>query len=370
MAETTRPVPPAVLGVLRARARHTAHQKAGDSKVSNDRSSELSRRTFLGRSGALAGGVLLGAGSAAMQQAAAASGKPSGNSTLPKRVLGRTGVQVTTITLGTAPCGFSPQIPPPEIAKIVNFAIDRGITSIDTAPAYIQAEEGVGLALGSRRKEVFLATKVLADTIEEAEKSLTTSFRLLKTDYLDLVYYHSVGDHDVQKALDPDGVFTWLLKQKEAGKFRFLGISGHNRPGKFLPLLETGEVDVLLTVVNFVDRHTYNFEEKVLPLARKHNTGIVAMKVFGGASKSAGSYKNPKAPPELPIEHLEQAVRYALGIPGVATVNLGVHNIEQVQKNVEMVARFRPLSPPEEEQLQRLGKKLAAKWGTHFGPVA
>ena len=66
--------------------------------------------------------------------------------------------------------------------------------------------------------------------------------------------------------MQPGGVFDWLVKQKQAGKFRFLGISGHNRPHKFVPLLETGEVDVLLTVVNFVDRYTYNFEEKVLPV--------------------------------------------------------------------------------------------------------
>lgn len=341
--------------------------------MSSNRSSELSRRTFLGRSSILAGGVLLGAGpgSAAAQQAAArAAGPGSGGLSLPKRVLGRTGVEVTTMTLGTAPCGLSPQIPPPEIAKIVNFAIDQGITSIDTAPAYIEAEEGVGLALGRRRNEVFLATKVLADTIEQAEQSLSKSLRLLKTDCVDLVYFHSVGDRDVEKSLEADGVFTWLLKQKEAGKFRFLGISGHHRPGKFVPLLETGHVDVLLTVVNFVDRHTYNFEEQVLPVARKHNTGIVAMKVFGGARKSAGSYKNPNAPPELDTEHLQQAVRYALGIPGVATVNLGVHNIDQVRKNLKMVAEFQPLGRAEQEQLQELGKELAAQWGPHFGPVA
>ena len=83
-------------------------------------------------------------------------------------MLGRTKESVTTITLGTAPCGLSPKILPPEIAKIVNTAIDLGINSIDTAPAYKQSEEGVGLALGTRREEVFLATKVLADFVEES----------------------------------------------------------------------------------------------------------------------------------------------------------------------------------------------------------
>jgi predicted aldo/keto reductase-like oxidoreductase len=170
--------------------------------------------------------------------------------------------------------------------------------------------------------------------------------------------------------MGPGGVFSWLVKQKQAGKFRFLGISGHHKPGLFLPLLESGQVDVLLAVVNFVDRHTYGFEDKVLPVARKHDVGIVAMKVFGGARKSAGSYANPNAPPEMDVAHLSSAVRYSLGTPGVATLNLGVHNREQLRKNVEMVRNYQPLPPEEQRQLADLGKQLAEKWGTHFGPVA
>jgi predicted aldo/keto reductase-like oxidoreductase len=336
-------------------------------KVSNHQSQSISRRDFVRRSGLVAGGMLIGSGSVASAAQEAAS--PASDE-WPRRVLGRTNVPVTTMTLGTAPCGLCPKILPPEIAKIVNEAVDLGITSIDTAPAYKQSEEGVGLALGKRRKEVFLATKVMADTVEEAEESLAKSFKLVKTDWFDLVYYHSVGSHDVEKAMAPDGVFSWLVKQKQAGKFRFLGISGHHLPRLFPQLIETGEVDVLLTVVNFVDRHTYNFEEKVLPVARKHNLGIVAMKVFGGASRKAGSYPNPNAPPEMPLEHLETAVRYALGTPGVTTVNLGAHKREQVRKNVELVKRYQPLSAEEQSQVDDLGQKLAQEWGPHFGPVA
>lgn len=340
--------------------------------MSNVTNTRISRRAFVRRGSAIAGSIAVGAGVArpcASQEPAVVDAETA-RLPWPKRTLGRTGISLTTLTLGTAPCGLSPEIPPPEIADIVNFALDQGITSIDTAPAYIQSEEGIGLALGKRRKEVFLATKVLADTVKEAQESLDKSFKLLKTDWIDLVYYHSAGDHDVERAMAPDGVFTWLVKQKKAGRFRFLGISGHNRPPRFVPLLETDEVDVLLTVVNFVDRHTYRFEEKVLPVAQRHGTGIVAMKVFGGARKSAGSYKNPNAPPELDTGHLSLAVRYALGVPGVATLNLGVHNKQQVAKNVAMVKRFEPLSADEQAKITKLGQELAQTWGPHFGPVA
>jgi len=335
--------------------------------TSPDRSG-ISRRVFVKKSSLLAGGVIAGAASqqtALTQEPATVDAGP-----FPTRVLGRTKQEVTTLTLGTAPCGLSPKIPPAEIAKIVDEALELGITSIDTAPAYKQSEEGIGMTLGKRRKEIFLATKVLADTLDEAEQSLAKSFELLRTDWFDLVYYHSVGDHDIEKATAPGGVFDWLVKQKKAGKFRFLGISGHHMPKMFLPLIETGEVDVLLTVVNFVDRHTYGFEDKVLPVARKHNVGIVAMKVFGGARKSAGSYGNPKAPPELDLEYLEQAVRYSLGTPGVATANIGVHNREQLRKNVAMVRNYQALSDDEQQGLTTLGRKLARQWGAHFGNVS
>ncbi len=319
----------------------------------------VTRRTFLKQSGVAAGSWFL----------AEARWAEAADTELPRQVLGRTGVSVTRLCLGTAPCGICPKIPPPQIAEIVNYAIDLGINFIDAAPAYKQAEEGIGLALGRRRKDVFLATKVMADDVSVAEKSLSKSFRLLKTDYLDLVYYHSVGDRDTKKGLTDEGVFTWLVKQKKAGKFRFLGISGHNRPHKFIEVLETGEVDVLLTVVNFVDRHTYGFEKTVLPVARKHNVGIVAMKVFGGANRKKGSYANPKAPPEMPLEHLELAFRYALSTPGVVSANIGVHNKQQVRQNVEMLKRFQPLGTDEYAQAIALGKPLSEQWGEHFGPV-
>jgi len=287
---------------------------------------------------------------------------------LPKRVLGRTGVSVTTLTLGTAPAGFTKPHSTKNVVDCVNAAIDLGVNAIDTAPAYDIAEEGVGLALGSRRKEVFLSTKILADDVAKAEKILANSLRLLKTDCVDLLYFHQAGDRKVDIALEPDGVLTWLVKQKKAGKTRFVGISGHNRPAKFVGLLESGEVDVLLVIVNFVDRYTYNFDEKVLPVARKHNVGIVAMKAFGGARK--GNYPDPKCPPQLDIEHLELAVRHALGVEGVASLEIGAHNVEQVRKNVEMVKRYRPLSAEEKEKAAELGQKLAAQWGPHLGPVA
>jgi len=310
------------------------------------------------------------AGVAALGATAASTSAADTNSgELPRRVLGRTGLEVTCMTLGTAPAGIAKDISPKQVGKIVNEALDLGINLVDTSEKYGNAEEGVGLGLGRRRKDILLATKVWADSVDEAEKKLSNSLKTLKTDYADLLYFHHLGDRDVKRAREADGVFTWLLKQKKAGKCRFVGISGHNLPARFPPFLETGDVDFIMVAINFADRHTYNFEEAVLPVAREQNVGVFAMKVLGAPDPKDGSWNNPKAKPNVGVQNVELAIRYALGVPGVAGANLGVHNVEQLRQNVEIVKRYRPLSSEEQKEASKLGRQLAADWGEHFGPV-
>jgi hypothetical protein len=333
---------------------------------------DISRRAFVRRTGTLAGGALLGGAVAPGASAAESASTPAPNKDLPpaepgglpRRMLGRTGVPVTTFTLGTAPPGG---YEPKETARLVNVALDLGVNAVDTSEKYGDAQEGVGLAVSKRRDEVFLSTKVFARNIEEAEASLAESRRALKTDHFDLLYFHSLGNTEVEGAMGPEGVFTWLMKKKEQGVCRFLGVSGHNLPKRFPPFLESGEVDVLLVLLNYVDQFTYNFEEVVLPSARKHNVGIVAMKVYGGAKNK--EYRNPKAGAHIGDENVEMALRYAMSIPGVATANLGCHNEEQIRQNVEMLKRLKPLTDQEHQKLAAIGRQLAPEWGPHYGDV-
>ncbi len=330
--------------------------------MSDSHPSSVSRRDFLACTGLMTGATLLGS-SSPTSAAAVAAPRDSIPAGLPRRTLGRTEESVTTFTLGTAAFG---SLAPNEIARLVNFTLDQGVNSVDTSQQYQNAQEGVGLALGRRRREVFLGTKVFANSIEEAEASLAKSIRLLKTDYFDVLYYHSLGNLNLDRAWDPDGVFTWLLRQKRAGTCRYVGVSGHHLPGRFQAFLESGEVDVLLVAVNFVDCHTYDFEQRVLPLARQHNVGMMAMKVYGGMAGM--NYRKP-APPQMPVQHVPLAFRYALSLPGVATANIGVCNEQEIVDNVRMAREFQPLTPAEHAGLLEQGKPLAAEWGAHFGPV-
>ncbi len=332
--------------------------------MASDGKHRVTRRGFIHTAGAIAATAVPGT-LASLPRAAAASA----DGDLPRRILGRTKLEVTCMTFGAAPSGIAKDVTVDEVGTIVNTAIDLGINFIDTAPRYGKSEEGIGRALGRRRKDIYLATKIWADTIADAEESLANSLKTLKTDYFDLLYFHHLGDRQVDRARDPDGVFTWLLKQKQAGKCRFVGISGHNLPGRFPPFLETGEVDVILVNINFADRYTYGFEDRVLPVARKHDVGIVSMKAFGGPDPKSGSWGSRDAKPLVGEENLELAIRYSLSVPGVATANLGVHTVEQLRENVDIVKRFQPLTAEERELTVKLGKEMAKQRGPHFGPV-
>lgn len=333
--------------------------------------SDISRRRFVRETGLIAAGATLATGAAA----ARADDDAARTDEFPRAILGRTGESVTRMTLGTVASGMPEGATPRDVARMIDVALEAGIRSIDVAPAYINAEEGAGMALGSRRKEVFLSTKIPADTVEDAEKSFANSLRLLKTDCVDVLYLHSVGsrkqDRDPRVVLRPDSVFPWILEQKKLGKCRFVGVSSHNAPLMCKQVLETGRVDVLLTVINFVDRYTYNHEGLLLPIARKHGTGVVAMKVFGGARRvlQPGQKKDMAGPAEMVGHDFSLAIRYAISVPGVTAVNLGCHTPEELHQNVATVKACKPLTETERKQLDKIAGNLAPKWRERFGPA-
>ncbi len=318
----------------------------------------VSRRSFLRAAGA---GTLL------VANTTQARPRPS---KLPQRVLGRTGRKVSMLSLGTWPCGKSSEVDIPAVGRLVDEALKLGINVVDAANLYGKAEEAIGIALEGHRDKVFLTSKVWADTAKEAEESLQDSLKKLRTNYVDLMYIHSMGNRDVKKVLGKGGSLEYLLRKKKEGVVRHIGISGHHMPGNFLPLIRTDEIDVLLVAMNFVDRHTYGFETKVLPLANEHKMGVVCMKVYGGMKGGFATAAGPNTGPMIQTKMKQQAIRYALGLPGVATCVIGPHTIEQLRENAKLVAQYQPLSREDYAALLQQGKQLASTWKDHFGPVA
>lgn len=328
-----------------------------------DRESEektLHRREFMQTLAYAGGGLALGSASARASQQV--------NGELPTRILGRTGERVTILGLGTAPIGEGP-VGLKEAVKIFGEVMDRGVNYIDTARGYGNAEEALGQLVPQRRDELFLVTKTWTETAEGAEKSLSESLRKLKVDHVDLVHIHHVGGKDIDKVLAKDGVLEYLLKQREKGKLRFIGMSGHARPSRFLRMLETEQIDVMMTVMNYADRNNYNFEGRVLPECRKQNVGVVAMKVYAGIKGGFKNHRNGSVGCATPPERLPAAMAYALDLEGISSAIIGPYTLEQAIQNVEFAKQYKPLSKEAHEELLAYGDDLAPKLGTRYGPA-
>lgn len=320
----------------------------------------MGRREFLKAAAYAGAGLVVGA---AGREAAGAKDKP-----LAQRVLGRTKRKVTVLGLGTAPVGEGPP-GLQEGIRIFGAALDRGVTYVDTARIYGNAEEILGHLIPKRRDELFVVTKVSTHTAAGAAKSLEQSLRLLKIDHLDLVHIHSIGSKNLDRVLAKDGVLPYLLKQKEAGKLRFVGISGHNRPGNFVRMLRTDQIDVMMCVMNYADRNVYGFETTALPEARKRNVGVAAMKVYAGIKGGFRNHRHGHVGCATEPARLPQALAYALDLEGVHVAVVGPYTLEHAVQNVEFARNYKPLTKAQSGDLLACGKQLAPKLGPRYGPV-
>jgi aryl-alcohol dehydrogenase-like predicted oxidoreductase len=320
----------------------------------------LNRREFLERA------ALTVAGLALNPLAAAAAGS---DGPLPTRVLGRTKAKVTILGLGTAPIGEA-MVERKEAERIFGEVMDRGVNYIDTARIYGHAEEVLGNLVPSRRDKLFLVTKVWTDSAATAEKAFEESLRRLKVEHVDLVHIHHIGGKDVEKVLAADGVLAYLLKQKQAGKLRFIGMSGHAGPSRFLRMLETGQIDVVMAVMNYADRNIYDFEGKVLPVCRKQNVGVVAMKVYAGIKGGFPNHRKGWVGCATPPERLAKALAYALDLDGVSAAIVGPFTLQQALQNVDFARNYKPLTDAQRDELLAFGKELAPQLGPRYGPTA
>ncbi|MDP6110308.1 MAG: aldo/keto reductase [Planctomycetota bacterium] len=288
--------------------------------------------------------------------------------TLPTRVLGKTGERVPILGLGTGPGGMG--MPNNEAIELYHQAIDLGVTYIDTAPGYDRAQEQLGEVLCERRDEVFIVTKSLVAEGDKALDIFEQNLKTLRVEHVDLAFVHHLGGLDVDTVLSKDGSLAALREAQRRGWTRYVGFSSHNQPWKSQRVLKEAEVDAIMLAMNFVDRHTYNFEEETLPLAKERDVGVAAMKVFGGAKGM--DYKPQNQPSQLASSgHHDHslALRYVLGLPGVAVAVVGMYSEKELRQNIEWARQFEPLSPEEEAQLLKQGRGIAKEWGPHYGPV-
>lgn len=307
-------------------------------------------RRDLGKTAAIAGALASGVGAQAAQ--------------VGKRQLGKTGLEVGVLGIGTSPLGAK-GVSQNEVNNVIAAAADYGVNYLDTAPIYNQAERRLGPALKGKRDKFVLVTKVEATSKQDATWQVKESLQKTRAEYFDLVHVHNVGRTDRFPSLDillgDDGALAGLEDLKRQGLIKHVGMTCHLRPRRALPILRSGRVEVVMAAVNCIDRHIYDFEGTVFSEAAERGVGIVAMKILGGTQGDGAILSDEP--------HYGRSVRYALGIPGLSVAIMGMKSVAELDKAVATANAFKPLEGAELSEAMAEGKRRAAELGEHRGPV-
>jgi len=291
------------------------------------------------------------------------------------RPLGRTGVQVSKLCLGTMMFGAWGNTDHDDSIRIIHRAIDAGINFIDTADVYSagESEEILGKALKGRRDDVVLATKVWGSMGDDANRGgisrrwiiaeVENSLRRLGTDWIDLYQIHRP---DPQTDLDETlGALTDLVQQ---GKVRYIGSSSFNA-GQIVEAQWTARERNLQRFRTEQPPYSLlvrGIELDVLPTAQRHGMGILTYSPLAGGwlSGSWTADSSPTSPArqrlvarfdmslpenqrkleaveqlaavaeEAGVSMIELAIAFVVNHPGVTSAIVGPRTMEQLESQL------------------------------------
>jgi aryl-alcohol dehydrogenase-like predicted oxidoreductase len=313
----------------------------------------LHRREFL-QAGTAATAAALAAAPA--QAPAQDAPEKAGKAALPRRRLGRTGVDVTILNQGTWRA-------PGAIDRLLRYAYSQGIRYFDTARSY-GSESGIKRwldAMPEVRKEIFLVTKDHPRTPRELLKQVDQRLEALGTDYLDLIFIHALGDHDINAEIE------WPMSRefkqtaeaiRKSGKSRFVGFSSHHpRRAEILQnAAKGGFVDVImLQLTGWLEKGSAL--DKALDACHKAGIGLVSMKQVAGQLNTPTNPLNQvyERAPVLKEKGLTpyQGLLHAVWTDErISSSCVSMRTLDQVRENAEAARRFEPLTTAQVHQLR------------------
>lgn len=171
-------------------------------------------------------------------------------------------------------------------ARLLRKAYEGGIRFFDTARAYSDSEQKLGVAFEGMREKIYIATKSGAATGENMEKDLAKSLSMLRTDYIDIYQFHNPSF--CPKPGDGSGLYEAALEAKKAGKIRHIGITNH-RLSVAMEAIESGLYETLQFPFSYLSTAK---EEELVQACKKADMGFIAMKALSGGliTNSAAAY--------------------------------------------------------------------------------
>ena len=280
-----------------------------------------SRRDFLALGLALPATAVASTSVTGIPEIQAPKPAPQSSGGLSYRVLGKTGLKVTSVGYG---CMITSD------QSVIEKAADLGINYFDTARGYQGGnnERMVGAALKSKRNSLHISTKTGAGTRQEALDHLDTSLRELGTDHVDIWHLHAKS----KAAQLTDDLLEAQRTAKQQGKIRFCGVSTHNGHAEVIQAMieRKDHFDVWLASYNFTMEPAM---QGLIESAAKAGLGVVAMKVM------AGGFRRAKVGDKL-YDTLKRegamlaALKWVIKDPNVHTTIPSITDMEQLDENM------------------------------------
>ncbi len=245
--------------------------------------------------------------------------------TLRRKRLGKTDLMVTEVGFGGIPIQ---RIPETEAVNVVRRCYELGINYYDTARGYTTSEERIGKALADVRDHILIATKSPAKTAKDLRDNLATSLKNLRTDYLDLYQLHNVTDTGWKTIKEPGGALDELIKIKEEGTARHIGVTSHSPTFLNKIIAEGSPFETIMVGYNYIALEP---GKELLPTCKKMDVGTIIMKPFGG-----GAFTNAST-----------ALKFILADKNCDCVIPGMQSISEVEQNVAVCGGDLTLSKDE-----------------------
>jgi len=310
--------------------------------------SSIDRRGFLGTgAAALAAASSLGNGHDALAQT---TPKSTQSAVLPKRILGRTGVEVTILTLGTWQS--------PGLDRLIRFAWENGVRYVDTAKSY-GSEPAIGRwlqATPEARKQLFLVTKDHPDSPKHLIRKLDERLEMLQTDYVDLIFIHAVGDHDFKTEVKwPSSKEFKVAAEaiRRSGKAKFVGFSTHHprRPEILQAAAAGGFVDVIMLQNNpwIAEEDAMN---RALDKCHKAGIGLISMKQVAGQWNLREISRRLPGLAEKGLTPYQGLLHAIWTDERFSSCCVSMRNTDQVRENAAAARVFKPMTKAEIHQLR------------------
>ena len=302
---------------------------------------------MIGRRDFLKTGIAAVAGSATITAGLSVAGdSPTDRVPIVTRPFGKTGRELPILAYGGAalPKEWGNPLSTEDRIDLVRYAYDRGIRYFDTSDIYMDSQPVLGEALKGIRDNVFLVTKVEVTEPDKVRGAVEKSLKELQTDYLDAILIHGTPGLEQMTVEQAMKIHGELVKLRDEGIAKFLGVSAHSYYDKALALISSGGFDQCMLSYGYLprgDRQVYSARMTELRnacVAKAHDLGmgIAAMKVIGAGVLGAWS---TRVVPDFDKSRVGQlpaaAIRCALDDERIQLLVIGMRLKHEIDANIK-----------------------------------